>query len=510
MGELMRGGLRAATGLAFLAALVITAVVWVTASRPYNPAQQAAWVAPADPAAALAAPAARPFPSAVVSITYHAVSDTNPAFTAVTPALLSEHLAALKAAGFHTITLRDVERLVAGQPVRLPAKPLLLTFDDGVASDWTLVDPLLKAYHFTALAFIVTGRVVPPGRPSYYLSTRQIQQMAATGRWDLGCHTDKLHYYAPVPGGTAPALTNRILVHGKEETVAQWRARVSADLARCQAFFRRLVGHPATAFAYPFGGPSSGGNIPSVAAIMPQLFRQAGLDWAFYDGGVPPGHIDALGPWSDRYGMERIPTRSVTSVAALMNLIRRTLPAEPAANLSGLTWRGIGATCATAPTGRDRSLTVSTTAYGTCLLGDLNTSRWRDYTVRTRVAGLSRRVTAIIGVRDGAGTGYAGRLEIALGERGLIVREQVGKRPHQVLATAPMAPSPVGPGIRDVRIAVTGDRAVITVSGAPAIAVTLAPSLGAGGVQFAVAAQGPHAVTFESPTMVVAPARGTP
>jgi poly-beta-1,6-N-acetyl-D-glucosamine N-deacetylase len=510
MAELMRGGLRAATGLAFMAALVITAIVWVAASHPYDPSQQAAWVAPADPAAALAAPAAPAYPSAVVSITYHAVSDTNPAFTAVTPELLSEHLAALKAAGFHTIRLRDLERLVAGQPVRLPAKPLLLTFDDGVASDWTLVDPLLKAYHFTALAFIITSRVAPPGKPSYYLSTREIQQMAATGRWDLGCHTDKLHYYAPVPGGTAPALTNRILVHGKEETVAQWRTRVSADLARCQAFFRRVVGHPATAFAYPFGGPSSGGNVPGVANIMPQLFRQAGLDWAFYDGGVPPGHIDALGPWSDRYGMERIPTRSVTSVTALMTLIRRTLPAEPVADLSRLPWRGTGAACASAPPGRARSLTVSTSAYGTCALGDLNTSRWRNYTVQARVAGLSRLVTAIIGVRDGAGTGYAGRLEVALGERGLVVRERVGKDPPEVLATAVMAPSPAGPGIRDVRIAVTGDRAVVTVSGAPKIAVTLALSLRAGGVQFAVAAGGPHAVTFESPALAVAPVRGTP
>jgi hypothetical protein len=109
-------------------------------------------------------------------------------------------------------------------------------------------------------------------------------------------------------------------------------------------------------------------------------------------------------------------------------------------------------------------------------------------------------------VRDGAGTGYPGRLEAALGASSLVVREQVGKRPREILATVTMPPGPSGPGIRSVQIAVTGDRAVITVGGVAPVTVRLDPSLGAGGVQFAVAARGQHAITVGSPTMI--PARG--
>ncbi len=491
----------AGTGLAFMVALVVTAIVWVVASRPFDPPQQPTRLyGPDYEAAVLATPPVPANPRAVVSITYHAVSDTNLAFTAVTPQLLSEHLAALKGAGFHTIRLRDLERLVAGQPVRLPAKPLLLTFDDGAASDWTVVDPLLKAYHFTAVAFLVTGRLVAPGKPSYYLSTREVQQMAATGRWDLGCHTNMLHYFAPAPGGRAAALTNRILVHGRMETLAHWRDRVGADLARCQAVFRHLLGHPATAFAYPFGNPDSGTNTPEIADLLPTLLRQAGLDWAFYDGGVPPGHIDALGSWSDRYGMERIPTRSVTSVANLMTLVRRTLPAEPVHDLSRPAWRGLGATCSQAS--GIRALTVATRAYGTCTLGDLNTTQWRDYTVRARLSGLSQHATGIIAVRDGAGTGYPGRLEVKVGAGRLIVSQQVGKRHYTVLAKESMAARPVG-SRRDVQITVRGDRAVVRVTGATPIAVRIDSSLRAGGIQFRVAAQGQHTVLFEAPTMTL-------
>jgi biofilm PGA synthesis lipoprotein PgaB len=96
---------------------------------------------------------APPWPSRhVLVLAYHDVEDTDPdpRFMSVRTDHLVEHFSWLRENGYEPVS---VARLVQAQQgtVPLPAKPVLLTFDDGYASFLTRVLPLLKAFHWPAV-----------------------------------------------------------------------------------------------------------------------------------------------------------------------------------------------------------------------------------------------------------------------------------------------------------------------------------------------------------------------
>jgi len=122
---------------------------------------------------------------------YHFVSDLPSESNAsrrdltVTPAIFHTHLAYLSAQGYHTISLAQLDNaLMTG--ASLPAKPIVLTFDDGYEDAYTNVLPALRAYGFTATFFIITG--MADANDPAYLSWAQIRAMSALGM-DMEAHT---------------------------------------------------------------------------------------------------------------------------------------------------------------------------------------------------------------------------------------------------------------------------------------------------------------------------------
>jgi peptidoglycan/xylan/chitin deacetylase (PgdA/CDA1 family) len=89
----------------------------------------------------------------------------------VDPVAFDGQLAALQALGYQTVRLRDL-----GGP-GLPARPVVLTFDDGDASDCEVALPLLRARGMVAEFFVVSDRVGRPG----WLRADQLQALARAG-----------------------------------------------------------------------------------------------------------------------------------------------------------------------------------------------------------------------------------------------------------------------------------------------------------------------------------------
>jgi peptidoglycan/xylan/chitin deacetylase (PgdA/CDA1 family) len=485
---------RAFTGLVFLCALGLALTTWVTLSRPFDPGQEAAPAVRLDPVAARAAAALPRYPGSVLVLTYHGVSSTDRAGSTLSRELFGRHLAVLAAAGYETVRLRDVEDLLDRRPVRLPPRPLLITFDDGQLTDWTAADPILKEHGFTAVGFLTTGKIVQPGTPSYYLSTRQVADLAATGRWEFGSHSDGLHDLTPVPGDVAAPMPNLILMAGRRETIGHWRARVRRDLARSQRFFRETLGHEVTGFSYPFGKAGGSGNDPRIAAELPALLRQAGFTEAFVGEDVPTGHVDALTADSPRWALRRIGVRATTSVADLLEMIRAAVPTPPPRDLSALPWTGDLATCRR----RASDLRVTSDGYGSCLLPDINTSQWRDYRMTTSVSGINPRTSAVITVRDGAGAGHRGRVEIVVGAASALVRQRVGEKDPVLLGRTPLVSRPRA---RKVRIEVRGVRLAVAVAGGRPLRAAIDPRLGKGGLTFEIAARKRRTLTYHNPTL---------
>ncbi len=168
---------------------------------------------------------------------YHEIS-TEPvldSWLAAAPERFARQLEYLKASGYSTLTTADLaERMKTGAP--LPAKPVVLTFDDGTADFCEVALPLLAEHGFTATLFATSGwmtgaggrtsgRNVPPGM----LSWDQLRAVARAGI-EVGAHTISHPQLDQLP----PELLRKELADSKDELESR-------------------LGQPVRGVAYPFG-----------------------------------------------------------------------------------------------------------------------------------------------------------------------------------------------------------------------------------------------------------------
>jgi len=94
----------------------------------------------------------------------------------VSPTDFEAMLQYLRDNGYHTITTKDLWWSL-DQTAPLPAKPIMLTFDDGYADAYSVAMPLLKAYGMTGVFFVTVNLVDRPG----YVSRAQVRALADAG-----------------------------------------------------------------------------------------------------------------------------------------------------------------------------------------------------------------------------------------------------------------------------------------------------------------------------------------
>ena len=142
----------------------------------------------------------------------------------VGPSVFAAQMRALAQAGYSTITGDQlVEHLLRGAP--LPRKPVLLTFDDASAGQYTHAFGVLRRDHFKATFFIMTVVLGKPG----WLTRGQVRELDRAGM-TIGAHTWD---HKAVP----------------QYTDSDWQTEITAPTRDLQ----RLVGHRIRLFAYPYG-----------------------------------------------------------------------------------------------------------------------------------------------------------------------------------------------------------------------------------------------------------------
>jgi peptidoglycan/xylan/chitin deacetylase (PgdA/CDA1 family) len=164
---------------------------------------------------------------------YHRIDRANPTLPAitqgltVTPANFAAQMHYLSSHGYHTVTQEQVfEALERGRP--LPARPVLITFDDGYRDVWGKASPVIARLHLRATAYVITSRISGPD-PNF-LQWGMLPLMERRGI-EIGSHT----------------------VHHLDLT-REPDAVVSSELVDSRATLQRHLGHPVQWFAYPFGG----------------------------------------------------------------------------------------------------------------------------------------------------------------------------------------------------------------------------------------------------------------
>lgn len=191
---------------------------------------------PAATPSATPAPSPTATPSAgqtqpVPIVMYHYVRpDPGPSDPAgqdlsVTPEDFAAEMDYLAAQHYTTMTLGELEA-VRERHASLPAKPVVLTFDDGYRDFYTAAWPVLRQHHFKATIFVITG-VVDSER---YLTWDMIRELDGSGLIEVGSHT--------VDHPELPALSD---------------AQARAEIIDSKTALEQRLGHPVIAFSYPSG-----------------------------------------------------------------------------------------------------------------------------------------------------------------------------------------------------------------------------------------------------------------
>lgn len=220
-------------------------------------------------------------------LSYHDVRDNvdgdlDADSTAISSKNLARHFAWLQAHGYHPVSIDDVLNAQAGKKP-LPAKPILLTFDDGYKSFYTRVYPLLKLYDYPAVLALVgswleveDGKMVTYGddqapRESF-LSVAQIKEMANSELVEFASHSYDLHHgvLANPQGNKLPAAVTLQYdaVNQTYESEADYKNRIQFDLLTNNQLIKSLTGKSPRVMVWPYGA----NNLPAT-----EIARQLGM-----------------------------------------------------------------------------------------------------------------------------------------------------------------------------------------------------------------------------------------
>jgi peptidoglycan/xylan/chitin deacetylase (PgdA/CDA1 family) len=154
---------------------------------------------------------------------------------AVPPDNFAAQLGYLHDAGYTTVTFTAAAEALATDPGRLPARAVVLTFDDGYEDFHREALPLLDKYGFTATVFVTTGWIADAGRYAAgtplgpTLTWSQIREVAAAGV-EIGAHS-----------------------HGHPELDQIPGRQLKEELTTPKELLEEGIGQPVPSVAYPFG-----------------------------------------------------------------------------------------------------------------------------------------------------------------------------------------------------------------------------------------------------------------
>ena len=154
----------------------------------------------------------------------------------------------LKANGWESISFSELLAWEKGE-FEMPAKPFMISFDDGFTSTAAYAEPIMKELGFKGVAAII-GNVCDEfsknGENDAELSSlswEKAREMADRGVIELQCHTWNLHK------STKPIGCSR----KKGESDKDYRYRLSSDLSKFLFNCRKNDVPLVMSLAYPFG-----------------------------------------------------------------------------------------------------------------------------------------------------------------------------------------------------------------------------------------------------------------
>ena len=115
-----------------------------------------------------------------------------------TPQSYEENIKALLEDGYTFISFQELNDANNGK-ISLPEKPILVTFDDGYASNYEYIFSILKKYNVKVSIFVVTDKIGKEVYGKKYLSWVQCREMQDSGLVEIFSHSKRHVFYDKLP-----------------------------------------------------------------------------------------------------------------------------------------------------------------------------------------------------------------------------------------------------------------------------------------------------------------------
>lgn len=198
---------------------------------------------------------------------------------------LINHFNWFKNNGYNVVSWQQVVDAEKGKTA-LPPKSVVLSFDDGYETMYSVIFPLLKAYNYPAVFAPVTSWIDTPAggkitygntqldRSKFFTTWAQINEMRRSGLVEIASHTYDLHHGVVTnPGGSQlPAMITPIYKNGQYESEAQYKARLAKDLQRSSSDIAKRIGIAPRIIVWPYGAFNETSVAQAKGAKMPYHF----------------------------------------------------------------------------------------------------------------------------------------------------------------------------------------------------------------------------------------------
>jgi peptidoglycan/xylan/chitin deacetylase (PgdA/CDA1 family) len=226
---------------------------------------------------------------------YHKVSATESDALTISLEGLDRQLACIVPSGYTAISFAELKESLDGRR-ELPAKPIIVTFDDGYLSTYELAYPILAKHNIKATVFLPTafigGVAHWAGASEPLMSYEIIRQLAEPRLIEFGLHS-----------------------HRHENYEHYSAAQVEDDLSECLRALEESSSRFTRVFAYPYG------RMPKDAAAnraMREFFRRHEIAFAARIG----SRINRLPP-KDLYELKRTAIRGTDSFREFKTKLRK-------------------------------------------------------------------------------------------------------------------------------------------------------------------------------------------
>jgi peptidoglycan/xylan/chitin deacetylase (PgdA/CDA1 family) len=221
--------------------------------------------------------AARAAPSIPVLV-YHRFDPDKPASMTVRMPVFRAQLDWLKQHHYRIVPLRTALADLAAGKVTAASPEVVITADDGHATVYTELFPLIRAEGLPVTLFIYPSAI---SNASYALTWDQLRQMQDSGLVDIQSHT----YWHP-----------NFKVEKRKRAPADYLAFIDNQLQRSRQVLESRMGRPVDMLAWPFG---------IVDADLEAAAKRAGytIGFAYVGGPMKAG--------DDRLALPRIPAPDI-------------------------------------------------------------------------------------------------------------------------------------------------------------------------------------------------------